>query len=107
MFMPMKPTAAPPVFFAASCIAFACARARFAAAMPGFTYAFACCISLSICSSSSLAFTLDTPKETISSPRRSRHLFDSTSLSASAISYVWPGRLLYRIPMSDILANAG
>ena len=94
MFMPMKAIAEPPWFFAASCMAFACARARFAAAMPGFMYALACCICLIICSSSSLAFTLETPKETISMPRRSRHLAERTSLSACAISIVWPGRAL-------------
>ena len=45
----------------------------------------------SIFSSSSSAVTLDTPKDTISMPRRSRHFLLSTSLRASASSMVWPG----------------
>ena len=49
------------------------------------------CSSLSIFSSSSSAVTLDTPKETISIPRRSRHFLLRTSFRASASSMVWPG----------------
>ena len=37
------------------------------------------------------ALTLETPKETISTPLKFRHLGVSTSFSASAISKVWPG----------------
>ena len=62
-----------------------------AAAMVGSRKAALRCSSLIICSSSSLALTLDTPKETISMPLRSRHLAESTSLRASAISPVWAG----------------
>ena len=87
--MPMNAIAGPAFSFAAAlCIAAACAPTRCAAAMVGSRNAALRCSSFIIFSSSSLAFTLETPKETISSPRRSRHLEESTSLSACAISMV-------------------
>ena len=52
------------------------------------------CISLSIFSSSSEALMLETPKETISMPRSSRHFLLSTWLRMSASSIVWAGKLL-------------
>ena len=94
MFMPMKPVKAPPAFFAASCMAWACAPTRCAAAMLGLRKVALRCSSLIMASSSSEALTEFTPKDTISTPRRFAHFSDSTSLSASAISMVCPGRLL-------------
>ncbi len=78
-----------------------------AAARVGFIKAVLRCSSLIIFSSSSLALTLETPKDTISRPRRSRHFADSSWFKASASSVVWPGRAEYRMPISLIFAKAG
>ena len=92
IFMPIKAIAGPAFgLLAAACMALACAPTRCAAALVGSIKAALRCSSLSMASSSSLALTDETPKETISRPRRLRHLPDRTSLSASAISIVWPG----------------
>lgn len=91
MFMPIKAMAAPPVFWAAIFMASPWAPTRWAAARVGSVKAALRCSSFMVCSSSSLAVTLATPKDTISIPRRSRHFLDSTSFSASASSMVWPG----------------
>ena len=89
MFMPMNAIAGPAFWLlAAACIAAACAPTICAAARVGSINAALRCISLSIFSSSSFAFTDETPNDTISRPRSLRHLADSTSLSASAISIV-------------------
>ena len=89
----MKAMAGPaPVLAAAIFMASPWAPARWAAARVGSMKAALRWSSLIIFSSSSSAFTLDTPKETISMPRRSRHLEDSCSLRASDSSVVWPGR---------------
>ena len=89
--MPIKPMVAPPSLAAAACIALAWAPTRCAAARVGSRKAALRCISLIICSSSSDALILDTPRETISMPLRSRHLAERTSLRASASSRVWAG----------------
>ena len=61
---------------------------KIAAALVGSINAALRCSSLIICSSSSLALTDETPKETISSPRKQRHFPDKTSFNASASSIV-------------------
>ena len=87
--MPIKAIAGPALgLLAADCMALACAPTRWAAARVGSIKAALRCSSLIICSSSSLALTLETPKETISMPRRSRHREESCSLRASASSRV-------------------
>ena len=89
--MPMNAPTAPFGLAAAVFIASPVAPARCAAARVGSINAALRCISLIIFSSSSFAVTEETPKETTSMPRRSRHLALSASLSASASSTVWPG----------------
>ena len=77
--MPIKAMAGPAeVLEAAACIAEACAPTMWAAARVGSIKAALRCSSLIICSSSSLALTPDTPRETISMPRSLLHLPDSS-----------------------------
>ena len=81
-------------FLAASCMACACAPTMVAAAMVGSRMTAVRCRFLIIASSSSEALTEFTPKDATLMPRSSAHFLDSTSLSASAISMVWPGSAL-------------
>ena len=92
IFMPAKAIMGPvEVFLAAASMALAVASTiRPAAALPPPRKT-DCCISFSRFSSSGVALTEDTPKETISRPRRFRHWADSTSLRALAISMVCRG----------------
>lgn len=93
IFAPIKAMAGPADSLdAAACIAAACAPTSVAAAMVGLRKAASRCSCLIICSSSSLALTLETPTETISMPRSLRHFSVRTSFKASASSMVWPGR---------------
>ena len=76
------------VLLAAAFIASAWAAVRAAAPIVASFIVAVFCRSLIICSSSGEAVTELTPNETTSIPLSSPHFFESTSLSASAISVV-------------------
>ena len=94
IFIPINPNAAPipPSLPAAVRIASDCASTRTPAPIAGFDMAMPIWIFWIFASSSSLALTLFTPKETIARPRSSVHFLESTSFRASAISNVCPAR---------------
>ena len=92
--IPMKPMAAPEGLSAAVRMASLWAAAMLAAAMAGLAMTAAFCRSRIICSWSSGAEMAFTPKAAISMPRMSFHWCESSSLSASASSFVWAGTAL-------------
>ena len=92
--MPMKPMAAPEGLAAAVRMASLWAAAMLAAAIAGLAMTAAFWRSRIICSWSSGAEMVLTPKAAISRPRRSLHWWESSSFRASASSLVWAGTAL-------------